>query len=62
MGTGDVVLVDVRPAQEYAAGHIDGAQLIPLEATPGSLGGAAVHSDASGFPSFGSPLCIAGKG
>ena len=29
--TGDVVLVDVRPAEEYAAGHIDGARSIPLE-------------------------------
>ena len=28
---GDVVLVDVRPAEEYAAGHIDGARSIPLE-------------------------------
>ena len=31
MGKGDVVLVDVRPAEEYAAGHIDGARSIPLE-------------------------------
>ncbi|MBA3742031.1 ArsR family transcriptional regulator [Sporichthya sp.] len=28
---GDVVLVDVRPTEEYAAGHIDGAQSIPLD-------------------------------
>src|SRR5438034_6445424 len=28
---GDVVLVDVRPAEEYAAGHIDGARSVPLE-------------------------------
>jgi rhodanese-related sulfurtransferase/predicted transcriptional regulator len=27
---GDVVLVDVRPAEEYAAGHIEGARSIPL--------------------------------
>jgi rhodanese-related sulfurtransferase/predicted transcriptional regulator len=27
---GDVVLVDVRPPEEFAAGHIDGAQSIPL--------------------------------
>ena len=27
----DVVLVDVRPAQEFEAGHIDGAQSIPLD-------------------------------
>ncbi len=27
----DVVLVDVRPAEEFAAGHIEGARSIPLE-------------------------------
>ncbi len=29
--TGDVVLVDVRPSEEYAAGHIEGARSIPIE-------------------------------
>jgi rhodanese-related sulfurtransferase len=28
---GDVVLVDVRPREEFDAGHIDGARSIPLE-------------------------------
>jgi rhodanese-related sulfurtransferase/DNA-binding MarR family transcriptional regulator len=28
---GDVVLVDVRPREEFEAGHIDGARSIPLE-------------------------------
>ena len=28
---GDVVLVDVRPAEEFVAGHIDGARSIPLD-------------------------------
>jgi len=28
---GDVVLVDVRPAEEFEAGHIDGARSIPLD-------------------------------
>ncbi len=28
--TGDVLVVDVRPAAEYAAGHITGAQSLPL--------------------------------
>ena len=37
MGKGDVVLVDVRPVQEYAAGHIEGARSIPLEELQGRL-------------------------
>ena len=28
---GDVVLVDVRPSEEFAAGHIEGARSIPLD-------------------------------
>jgi rhodanese-related sulfurtransferase len=28
---GDVVLIDVRPEEEFAAGHIDGARSVPLE-------------------------------
>jgi rhodanese-related sulfurtransferase len=28
---GDVVLVDVRPREEFAAGHIDGARSIPID-------------------------------
>jgi rhodanese-related sulfurtransferase len=31
LGSGDVVLVDVRPAEEFAAGHIEGARSIPLD-------------------------------
>jgi rhodanese-related sulfurtransferase len=31
MARGDVVLVDVRPAEEFAAGHIDGAESIPID-------------------------------
>jgi rhodanese-related sulfurtransferase/predicted transcriptional regulator len=31
LARGDVVLLDVRPQEEYAAGHIDGARSIPLE-------------------------------
>jgi rhodanese-related sulfurtransferase/predicted transcriptional regulator len=30
LAKGDVMLVDVRPAEEYAAGHIEGARSIPL--------------------------------
>src|ERR671918_467689 len=31
MARGDVVLVDVRPKEEFGAGHIDGAQSLPIE-------------------------------
>jgi rhodanese-related sulfurtransferase/DNA-binding HxlR family transcriptional regulator len=31
MARGDVVLVDVRPAQEFDAGHIEGAESIPID-------------------------------
>jgi rhodanese-related sulfurtransferase/DNA-binding HxlR family transcriptional regulator len=31
LARGDIVLVDVRPEAEYEAGHIDGAQSIPLD-------------------------------
>jgi rhodanese-related sulfurtransferase len=31
LARGDVVLVDVRPEEEFAAGHIDGARSIPLD-------------------------------
>jgi rhodanese-related sulfurtransferase/predicted transcriptional regulator len=31
LSRGEVVLVDVRPTEEFAAGHIDGAQSIPLD-------------------------------
>jgi rhodanese-related sulfurtransferase len=37
MRAGDVVLVDVRPAEEFEAGHIDGARSIPLEELEGRL-------------------------
>jgi rhodanese-related sulfurtransferase/DNA-binding transcriptional ArsR family regulator len=30
-GAGDVVVIDVRPADEYAAGHLPGAVSIPLD-------------------------------
>lgn len=34
---GEVVLVDVRPAEEYAAGHIEGARSIPIDELEGRL-------------------------
>lgn len=35
---GDVILLDVRPAVEFAAGHIAGARSIPIEELPARLG------------------------
>lgn len=35
---GDVVLVDVRPTEEFAAGHIEGARSIPIDELEGRLG------------------------
>ena len=37
MRSGDVVLVDVRPSEEFEAGHIEGARSIPLEELEGRL-------------------------
>jgi rhodanese-related sulfurtransferase/predicted transcriptional regulator len=34
---GDVVLIDVRPGEEYEAGHIKGARSIPLDELEGRL-------------------------
>jgi len=34
---GDVVLVDVRPVEEFTAGHIEGARSIPIEELEGRL-------------------------
>jgi rhodanese-related sulfurtransferase len=31
LARGDAILVDVRPTEEYAAGHIDGARSIPID-------------------------------
>src|SRR5436305_13102356 len=31
LGRGDVVLVDVRPREEFEAGHIHGARSIPID-------------------------------
>jgi rhodanese-related sulfurtransferase len=31
LARGDAILVDVRPAEEYRAGHIEGARSIPIE-------------------------------
>jgi rhodanese-related sulfurtransferase/DNA-binding transcriptional ArsR family regulator len=38
LGTGDVVILDVRPEPEYAAGHLPGAVHIPLEELAARIG------------------------
>ena len=38
LGRGDLVLVDVRPGEEFEAGHIDGAVSIPLDELADRLG------------------------
>lgn len=35
---GDVVVLDVRPAEEYAAGHIPGARSVPIDQLPARVG------------------------
>ena len=37
LAAGDVVVVDVRPAAEYAAGHIAGARSIPIDQLAASI-------------------------
>ena len=37
MRKGDVVLIDVRPAEEFEAGHIEGARSIPIAELEGRL-------------------------
>jgi rhodanese-related sulfurtransferase/predicted transcriptional regulator len=38
LARGDVVLVDVRPEEEFAAGHIEGARSVPIEELERRLG------------------------
>ena len=42
---GDVVLVDVRPAEEFEAGHIEGARSIPLDELERAAGRAAGRTE-----------------
>src|ERR687897_2902229 len=41
---GDVVLVDVRPAEEFEAGHIDGALSIPVDQVHQRLAAVPAHN------------------
>jgi len=55
MRSGDVVLVDVRPPEEYDAGHIEGARSIPLEELEGRL--AELPADREVVAYCRGPLC-----
>ena len=55
LARGDVVLVDVRPGEEYAAGHIDGARPIPIEELEQRL--AELPDDAEIVAYCRGPLC-----
>jgi rhodanese-related sulfurtransferase len=41
----DVVLIDVRPEEEFAAGHIEGARSIPLEELEQQLDDLPAHNE-----------------
>lgn len=43
--SGDVVVLDVRPAEEYAAGHIPGAVSVPLDQLTDRLAELPAHVD-----------------
>src|SRR3954463_9180013 len=47
---GDVVLVDVRPTEEFDAGHIEGARSIPIDELEERLGGRARGRAGGGPP------------
>src|SRR5437016_11188824 len=55
MRSGEVVLVDVRPSEEFEAGHIKGARSIPLEELEGRL--AELPADREVVAYCRGPLC-----
>ena len=55
MRSGEVVLVDVRPSEEFEAGHIKGARSIPLEELEGQL--AELPADREVVAYCRGPLC-----
>jgi rhodanese-related sulfurtransferase/predicted transcriptional regulator len=55
MRKGDVVLIDVRPAEEFEAGHIEGARSIPLAELEDRLGELPADRDVVAYCR--GPLC-----
>jgi len=56
LARGDVVLVDVRPEEEYAAGHIEGARSIPIDELERRL--AEIPPDAEIVAYCRGPFCV----
>ena len=56
LGTGDVLLLDVRPQVEYEAGHLPHARSIPLDELPDRL--AELPADALIVTYCRGPLCV----
>jgi len=56
LGTGDVLLLDVRPRLEYEAGHLPDARSIPLDELPDRL--AELPTDALIVTYCRGPLCV----
>src|SRR5919199_2228745 len=55
MRSGEVVLVDVRPSEEYEAGHIEGARSIPIEELEARLAELPAESEVVAYCR--GPLC-----
>lgn len=53
---GDVIVVDVRPASEYVAGHIVGARCIPIDELDGKL--AEIPDDVEIVAYCRGPFCV----
>lgn len=53
---GDVTVIDVRPAPEYAAGHIAGARSIPVDELEGRLAGVPETSEVIAYCR--GPYCV----
>jgi rhodanese-related sulfurtransferase len=56
MASGDVVVIDVRPSAEYAAGHIAGAVSIPIDDLAANI--AALPADLEVVAYCRGPYCV----
>lgn len=56
IGRGDVTLIDVRPADEYAAGHLPGAISVPIEELDDRITGLPVRGEVVAYCR--GPYCV----